>query len=66
MIYKIEKFYDGYKCIVSDSLLPELTFFGRTRSEAIKMATRFVFHKTNKEVYQNIVIQDEQSKGYSF
>jgi len=59
MVYKIEKFYDGYKCIVSDSLWPELTFFGRTRSEVIKMATRFVYHKTYKEVQHNIKIQNE-------
>jgi len=66
MIYKIEKFYDGYKCIVSDTLVPELVFYARTRSDVIKMATRFVYHKTYKEVCQNIIIQEKEEKGYSF
>jgi len=66
MIYRIEKFCDGYKCIVSNTLVPELVFYARTRSTVIKMATRFVFKKTYKEVCEQIEIQERDNKGYSF
>ena len=66
MVYKITRFEEGYMCTVYDTLWPEMVFYGRTRNEALKFATKFVYNKTYNEIYRNQKYHNEKSKGYSF